>query len=98
MKTKTHVIIPLALVTSDNLSLAAKTVYAVLKTFQTGKTAAHLNPPIVVTHAKIVSRANLSKNTVMKALNQLEANDWIACETNSGSANKYIFVAPSIAS
>ena len=96
MKTKTNVIIPLALVTSDNLSLAAKTVYAVLKTFQKGKTAAHLNPSVVVTHAEIVLRANLSKNTVMKALNQLKANGWIDWEINSGSANRYIFVNSSI--
>ena len=96
MKTKTHVIIPLALVTSNNLSVTAKTVYAVLKTFQTGKTAAHLNPAVVVTHAEIVARAKLSKNTVMKALNQLKTNNWIDWETNSGSANRYIFVAPSV--
>jgi hypothetical protein len=57
MKTKTYVIIPLALVTSNNLSVTVKTVYAVLKTFQKGKTAAHLNPSVVVTHGKIVLRA-----------------------------------------
>lgn len=96
MKTKTHVIIPLALVISDNLSVTAKTVYAVLKTFQKGKTASYLNPSVVVMHAEIVSRANLSKNTVMKALNQLKANGWIDWETNSGSANRYIFMPPSI--
>ena len=96
MKTKTHVIIPLVLVISDNLSPAVKTVYAVLKTFQRGKTAAHLNPSIVVTHAEIVNRSNLSKTTVTKALNQLKANGWIDWETNSGSANRYNFVSPSI--
>ena len=96
MKTKTHVIIPIALVTSDSLSLAAKTVYPVLKTFQKGKTAAHLNPSVVATYAEIIARAKLSKNTVMKALNQLKANSWIDWETNSGSANRYIFNAPSI--
>ena len=96
MKTKTQVIIPLALAISDNLSPAAKTVYAVLKTFQTGKTVAHLNPSIIVTHAEIVNRSNLSKTTVMKVLNQLKANGWIDWKTNSGSANKYIFVNPSI--
>ena len=95
MKTKTHVIIPLALVVSDNLSPTAKTVYAVLKTFQTGKTAVHLNPSIVATHAEIMNRSNLSKTTVTKALNQLKANGWIDWETNSGSANRYNFVNPS---
>jgi hypothetical protein len=59
MKTKINVIIPIALVTSDELSLAAKIVYAVLKTFQTGKTVAHLNPSIVVTHAKIMQIGSL---------------------------------------
>lgn len=96
MKTKTHVIVPLTIVTSQNLSLAAKTVYAVLKTFQKGKTAAHLNPSVVVTHAEIVTRSNLSKTTVVKALNQLKANGWIDWETSSGSANKYIFIASSV--
>ena len=94
MKTKTHVIIPVALVVNGNLSPTAKTVYAVLKTFQTGKTAAHLNPSIVVTHAEITGRSNLSKTTVTKALNQLKANGWIEWKTNSGSANTYIFVNP----
>jgi DNA-binding GntR family transcriptional regulator len=96
MKTKTHVIIPLTIVTSENLSPAAKTVYAVLKTFQKGKTAAHLNPSVVVTYAEIVTRSNLSKTTVMKALNQIKANGWIDWETNSGSANRYIFITPSV--
>ena len=97
MKTKINVIIPVRLVISDDLSLAAKTVYAVLKTFQKGKTAAHLNPPVVVTHGEIAERSHLSKNTVMKALNQLKINGWIDWETNLGSANRYIFITPSIA-
>jgi DNA-binding MarR family transcriptional regulator len=91
MKTKTHVLIPLAVITSDELSLAAKSIYAVLKSFQTGKTLPHNNSPVIVTHGEIAERSHLSKNTVMKALNQLEKSGWIEQERNIGSANKYIF-------
>jgi predicted transcriptional regulator len=91
MKSKTNVTIPLALVTSDNLSPAAKVIYAVLKSFQKGKTVSHNYSSVVVTHAEIMERSNLSKNTIMKAINQLMKTGWIVREINWGSANRYIF-------
>jgi predicted RNA-binding protein (virulence factor B family) len=96
MKTKINVIIPIALVTDPELSLAAKTVYAILKTFQTGKTLPHLNPSIVVTHREIMERSHLSKKTVRKAIGELVKTGWIEQQTNWGSANGYVFVNPTI--
>lgn len=95
MKTKINVIIPIGIVTSSELSLAAKTVYAVLKTFQKGKTLPHLNPSVVVTHGEIAERSHLSKNTVQKALKQLERTGWIGLERRMGSANRYLFTVSS---
>ena len=91
MKSKTNVIIPLALVTSGNLSPAAKVIYAVLKSFQKGKTVSHNYSSVTVTHAEVVNRSNLSIKTVIKSLNQLVATGWIEREFNWGSANRYIF-------
>ena len=94
MKTKNHVILPLAIVISDDLSPAAKTVYAVLKSFQKGKTTPQNNSSVIITQAEIVERCHLSKVTVMKALNQLAKAGWIERERNIGSANRYIFTNP----
>jgi DNA-binding MarR family transcriptional regulator len=94
MKSKTIVILPLAVVISDDLSPSAKVIYAILKSFQTGKTLPKNDSSVIVTHAEIIERSHLSKKTVTKALNQLEEQGWIEQERNLGSANKYIFAIP----
>jgi DNA-binding MarR family transcriptional regulator len=95
MKSKTNVILPLSVVTNDNLSPSAKVIYAILKSFQKGKTLPNNDSSVIVTHAEIIERSHLSKKTVAKALNQLEEQGWIEQERNLGSANKYIFTIPS---
>ena len=96
MKSKTKVILPLAIVMSDDLSPSAKVIYAILKSFQKGKTLPKNDSSIIVTHAEIIERSHLSKKTVTKALNQLEEGGWIQQERNSGSANRYIFTIPAL--
>lgn len=91
MKSKTKVILPLAIVMSEDLSPSSKVIYAILKSFQKGKTLANNDSSIIVTHAEIIQRSHLSKRTVTKALNQLEEEGWIERERNLGSANRYIF-------
>jgi DNA-binding MarR family transcriptional regulator len=91
MKSKTKVILPLAIVMSQDLSPSAKVIYAILKSFQKGKTVANNDSSVIVTHAEIIERSHLSKKTVTKALAQLEAEGWIERERNIGSANRYIF-------
>ena len=95
MKSKSNVILPLAIVKSGDLFPAAKVVYAVLKSFQKGKTLPNNESSVIVTHAEIIERSFLSIKTVTKSLNQLEEERWIERERNSGSANKYIFTIPS---
>jgi DNA-binding MarR family transcriptional regulator len=95
MKSKTIVILPLSVVTSDDLSPSAKVIYAILKSFQKGKTLPNNDSSVIVTHAEIIERSHLSKKTVGKALNQLEEQGWIEQERNLGSANKYIFTISS---
>jgi DNA-binding MarR family transcriptional regulator len=95
MKSKTIVILPLSVVTSDDLSPSSKVIYAILKSFQKGKTLPNNDSSVIVTHAEIIERSHLSKKTVGKALNQLEQEGWIELERNSGSANKYMFTFPS---
>lgn len=94
MKSKTKVILPLAIVMSEELSPSAKVIYAILKSFQKGKTVANNDSSIIVTHAEISQRSHLSKKTVTKALDQLGAEGWIERERNLGSANRYIFTIP----
>ena len=94
MKSKTKVILPLAIVMSDDLSPSSKVVYAILKSFQKGKTIPNNDSSIIVTHAEIIERSHLSKKTVTKALNQLEEEGWIERERNLGSANRYFFTIP----
>jgi DNA-binding MarR family transcriptional regulator len=92
MKSKTKVILPLAIVMSEDLSASAKVIYAILKSFQKGKTIPTNDSSIIVTHAEIIERSRLSKKTVTKALNELEQEGWIERERNLGSANRYIFM------
>ncbi len=94
MKSKTKVILPLAIVMSEDLSPSSKVIYAILKSFQKGKTIPNNDSSIIVTHAEIIERSHLSKKTVTKALNQLEEEGWIERERNLGSANRYIFTIP----
>jgi DNA-binding MarR family transcriptional regulator len=94
MKSKTRIILPLAIVISHDLSPSAKVIYAILKSFQKGKTIPDNDSSIVVTHSEIIERSHLSKRTVTKALDQLEEKGWIKRERNSGSANRYIFTIP----
>jgi DNA-binding MarR family transcriptional regulator len=91
MKSKTKVILPLAIVMSEDLSPSSKVIYAILKSFQKGKTIPNNDSSIIVTHAEIIERSHLSKKTVTKALNQLEEEGWIERERNLGSANRYFF-------
>jgi DNA-binding GntR family transcriptional regulator len=95
MKSKTNIILPLAIVTSNELSPSSKVIYAILKSFQKGKTLPNNDSSVIVTHAEIIEKSHLSKKTVTKALNQLEEEGWIEQERNSGSANKYMFTIPS---
>ncbi len=94
MKSKTKVILPLIIVMSQDLSPSSKVIYAILKSFQKGKTIPNNDSSIIVTHAEIIERSHLSKKTVTKALNQLEKEEWIERERNLGSANRYIFTIP----
>ena len=94
MKSKTKVILPLAIVMGENLSPSAKVIYAILKSFQKSRIVPNQDSSIIVTHAEIIERSHLSKKTVTKALNQLEVEGWIERERNLGSANKYIFTIP----
>jgi DNA-binding MarR family transcriptional regulator len=94
MRSKTKIILPLAIVMSQDLSPSAKVIYAILKSFQKGKTVPNQDSSIIVTHAEIIERSHLSKKTVTKALNQLEAEGWIERERNLGSANSYNFTTP----
>lgn len=94
MKSKTKVILPLDIVMSDDLSPSSKVIYAILKSFQKGKTIPNNDSSIIVTHAEIIERSHLSKKTVTKALNQLEEEGWIERQRNLGSANRYIFTIP----
>ncbi len=87
-----NISLPLTLVIDDNLSTAAKVIYAVLKTFQTPKTNSPLNAWVIVTHNELMHRSNLSKHTIVKALNLLTATGWIQKQRNAGSANTYIFL------
>ena len=96
MKSKTNVILPLAIATSSDLSPSSKVIYAILKSFQKGKTLPNNDSSVIVTHAEIIERSHLSKKTVTKSLNQLEQGGWIEQERNSGSANRYIFIIPEI--
>lgn len=91
---KKNVILPLAIVTNTNLSASAKVIYAVLKSFQNGKTASQTATSVMVTHGQITERSNLSKHTVVKALNRLAETGWIGRQRNVGSANRYIFMTP----
>jgi DNA-binding MarR family transcriptional regulator len=94
MKSKTKVILPLAIVVNEDLSPSAKVIYAILKSFQKGKTVPNNDSSIIVTHTEIIERSHLSKKTVTKALKQLEEQGWIERERNLGSANRYIFTIP----
>ncbi len=82
----------------------AKIVYALLKTFPTNivKTDSPSSSPsssataasVTVTHGAITERSGLSRHTVVKSLNRLEAAGWIIRERSLGSANTYFFTAP----
>jgi hypothetical protein len=61
MKSKTNVILPLTIVMNENLSPSAKVIYAILKSFQKGKTIPNNNSSIIVTHAEIIEKSHLSK-------------------------------------
>ena len=52
MKSKTKVILPLAIVMGENLSPSAKVIYAILKSFQKGKTIPTNDSSIIVTQQK----------------------------------------------
>lgn len=100
---KKNVTVPLPLIIDSNLSSSAKVVYVVLKSFP--PTAAvqpfaarpqpfapkTREPAVVAAHQEIASRSGLSQNTIVKALQKLEAAGWIVPERRIGSANRYVF-------
>jgi DNA-binding MarR family transcriptional regulator len=94
-KKRKNIVIPIELITDNNLSPSAKIIYAVLKSFQKGKPNINLAACVIVTHAEIAEKINISKTTIVKALSLLERNGWIEQQRNSGSANRCIFKAPS---
>ncbi len=88
------VTIPLTFVTDPNLSTAAKVIYAVLKSFKSGKSGSLVAPSIIASHKEIIDRSNLSQKTVVKGLNKLESAGWIARQRTEGLPNRYIFTTP----
>ncbi len=93
---------PADLVLDTGIFANAKIVYAVLETFPKNKDKADSlfypssapPPSVTVTHGAIIERSGLSRHTVVKSLNRLEAAGWIIQERSLGSANRYYFTAP----
>ena len=94
---------PADLILDVRIFANAKIVYAVLKTFPTIKVKADspTSPSstatatsVTVTHGAITQRSGLSRHTIVKSLNRLEAAGWIFQERSLGSANTYFFTAP----
>jgi DNA-binding MarR family transcriptional regulator len=88
------VTISLTLITDPNLSTTAKVIYAVLKSFQSGKSGSLSAPSVIASHKEITNRSNLSQNTVVKCLNKLESVGWITRERTAGLPNTYVFTTP----
>ena len=98
-----NIILPADLILDVSIFANAKIVYAVLKTFPKNKVKAvslpstffaGTAPLVTVTHGAIIERSGLSRHTVVKSLNRLEAAGWIVQERSLGSANRYYFTAP----
>ncbi len=96
---------PADLILDVRIFANAKIVYAVLKTFPTNKVKADSPsflffaasvPSVTITHSAIIERTGLSRHTIVKSINRLEAAGWIIQERSLGSANKYYFTAPVI--
>ncbi len=94
---------PADLILDVRIFANAKIVYAVLKTFPTNKVKADspsslsstaAATSVTVTHGAIIERTGLSRHTIVKSLNRLEAAGWIFQERLLGSANTYFFTAP----
>jgi CRP-like cAMP-binding protein len=96
--------LPADLILDVRIFANAKIVYALLKTFPTNnvKTDSPSSSPsstaaatsVTVTHGAIIKRSDLSRHTIVKSLNRLEATGWIFQERSLGSANTYFFTAP----
>jgi len=98
-----NIILPADLILDVRIFANAKIVYAVLKTFPTNKVKADTpsSPSstatatsVTVTHSAIIERTGLSRHTIVKSINRLEAAGWIFQERSLGSANTYFFTAP----
>lgn len=94
---------PADLILDVRIFANAKIVYALLKTFPANKVKADLPSShhfaaaatsVTVTHGSITQRSGLSRHTIVKSLNRLEAAGWIIRERSLGSANTYFFTAP----
>ncbi len=94
-----NIVLPADLILDVRIFANAKIVYAVLETFPKNKDKAdslvHPSsapaPSVTVTHGAIVERSGLSRHTVVKSLNRLEAAGWIFQERSLGSANTYFW-------
>ena len=98
-----NITLPADLILDVRIFANAKIVYALLKTFPKNKIKTHLQsslsfaasaPAVTVTHAAIIERSGLSRHTIVKSLNRLEAAGWIIQERSLGSANRYYFTVP----
>lgn len=98
-----NITLPADLILDVRIFANAKIVYALLKTFPTNKVKADspsfpssiaTATSVTVTHGAIIERTGLSRHTVVKSLNRLEAAGWIIQERSLGSANTYFFTAP----
>jgi len=100
-----NITLPADLILDVRIFANAKIVYAQLKTFPTNKvkadspsspSSAAAATSVTVTHSAMIERSGLSRHTIVKSLNRLEAAGWIMQERSLGSANKYHFTSPVI--
>ncbi len=100
-----NITLPADLILDVRIFANAKIVYAILRTFPKNKVQADSpsflssaanarSVSVTVTHCAIIERSGLSRHTVVKSLNRLEAAGWIIQERSLGSANRYYFTAP----
>ena len=98
-----NITLPADLILDVRIFANAKIVYALLKTFPTNIVKADLPSShhfaaaatsVTITHGAVIERSGLSRHTIVKSLNRLEAAGWIFRERSLGSANTYFFTAP----
>lgn len=99
-----NITLPADLILDVRIFANAKIVYAVLEIFPKNKEKADSlfnpssapAPSVTATHGAIIERSGLSRHTIVKSLNRLEAAGWIFQERSLGSANTYFFTAPGV--